>query len=85
MKKRLSEVAIKRLGFEVPKDKLKEAAELYLEKKGLNMPGLHEWESSDEGSKSSRSSCECEHVHDPLNCASLPGKGKAGWRKRMDT
>ena len=56
--RRKTQITMKNLGISVSPEKLKEATNLYLEQKGLNMHGLHDITSSEEQSKNSMSSCE---------------------------
>ena len=86
--KRKTEVTMENLGINVSQEKLKEATNLYLEQKGLNMPGLHEITSSEEQSKNSRSSCESiTRGHNIRMCKygakDFKARTKIDWQKRI--
>ena len=54
----------------VPKEIQKKLANQYMEKKGLNMRGLHLNEDSS-SSEEGEAACQCQHIHDPLNCSAI--------------
>ena len=86
--RRKNKVTMKNLGISVSSEKLKEATNLYLEQKGLNMHGLHDITSSEDESKASRSSCESvTRGHNIKMCKygakDLKARVKQDWQKRI--
>ena len=86
--RRKTQITMKKLGISVSSQKVKEATNMYLEQKGLNMHGLHDITSSEENSKASRSSCESvTRGHNIKMCKygakDFKARTKIDWQKRI--